>query len=62
MSRLTREQSARVRARERGRRRGWLYKADYPRHIDRYIDFFGTGSRQAGLPAVIHDVVLRSLA
>ena len=21
-----------------------LYKADYPRRIDRYIDFFGTGA------------------
>jgi hypothetical protein len=22
--------------------RQWLYKADYPRRIDQYIDFFGT--------------------
>ena len=22
--------------------RQWFYKADYPRHIDQYIDFFGT--------------------
>jgi hypothetical protein len=25
-----------------GRDRAWLYKADHARHIDRYIDFFGT--------------------
>ena len=24
--------------------RDWLYKADYPRRIDRSIDFFGTGA------------------
>jgi hypothetical protein len=23
--------------------RSWLYKDDHPRHIDRYIDFFGSG-------------------
>jgi hypothetical protein len=23
--------------------RAWLYKADYPRWIDQYIDFFGGG-------------------
>jgi hypothetical protein len=32
--------------------REWLYKADHPRHIDQYIDFFGTGvsRREAGDP------------
>jgi len=24
--------------------RDWLYKADHPRRIDQYIDFFGTGA------------------
>jgi len=24
--------------------RNWVYKADYPRRIDRSIDFFGTGA------------------
>jgi len=24
--------------------RNWLYRTDYPRRIDRYIDFFGTGA------------------
>lgn len=34
-----------VRARAYDRR--WLYKDDYPRRIDRYFDFFGTGRREA---------------
>jgi hypothetical protein len=37
---------ARARAGEAGSDRAWLYKADYTRHIDRYIDFFGTGGRR----------------
>jgi hypothetical protein len=35
---------ARACAGELGGDRAWLYKADYARHIDRYIDFFGAGS------------------
>lgn len=27
--------------------RSWLYKDDYPRHIDRYIDFFGNPRSRA---------------
>ncbi|HEX2437065.1 MAG TPA: hypothetical protein VHT71_02075 [Methylomirabilota bacterium] len=27
--------------------RSWLYKDDYPRHIDSYIDFFGTPRSRA---------------
>lgn len=29
-----------------GTDRAWLYKSDYVRAIDRYIDFFGTGVRR----------------
>lgn len=31
--------------------REWLYKDDYPRGIDRYIDFFGTGVPHAQVVA-----------
>ena len=39
--------------------RQWLYKADYPRRIDQFIDFFGTGavSREA-LPDACGELVL----
>jgi hypothetical protein len=37
---------ARTGAGEAGTDRAWLYKADYARRIDRYIDFFGTGARR----------------
>jgi hypothetical protein len=37
---------ARACAGESGSDRAWLYKADYVRHIDRYIDFFGAGVRR----------------
>lgn len=46
-----------VRARAYDRR--WLYKNDYPRRIDRYFDFFGTGRREATAAAASP---LRSLA
>jgi hypothetical protein len=37
---------ARACAGEAGSDRACLYKADYTRHIDHYIDFFGTGVRR----------------
>jgi hypothetical protein len=41
----------------------WLYKDDHPRSIDRYIDFFGTGTPRAGGAADrCGDVFLESLA
>jgi hypothetical protein len=38
--------------------RAWLYKADYVRNIDRYIDFFGAGVRRE----LTADLALGSLA
>jgi hypothetical protein len=49
----------RSKVRERAWDRPWLYKNDRPRHIDRYVDFFGTGRRQVVFPV---PSVLRSLA
>jgi hypothetical protein len=43
---------------EPGSDRAWLYKTDYVRHIDRYIDFFGAGVRRERTP----DLALGSLA
>jgi hypothetical protein len=46
-----------------GRGREWLYKADYPRRIDHYIDFFGSGLPRAEVPTTDDRLfVLRSLA
>jgi hypothetical protein len=45
-----------------GRGAEWLYKTDYPRRIDRYIDFFGTGLPRAGLPTNDQPLVLWSSA
>jgi hypothetical protein len=57
---------ARAYAGESGSDRAWLYKADYVRRIDRYIDFFGTGvRREFGAPLrreLITDLALGSLA
>jgi hypothetical protein len=39
----------------------WLYKPDYHRSVDRYIDFFGTGTVRLTAPAPA-PFVLRSLA
>ena len=41
--------------------REWLYKPDYHRPVDRYIDFFGTGTVRPAAP-VPAPFVLRSLA
>jgi hypothetical protein len=49
---------ARACAGESGNDRAWLYKADYVRHIDRYIDFFGTAARRERTT----DLALGSLA
>jgi hypothetical protein len=49
---------ARACAGESGPDRAWLYKADYVRHIDRYIDFFGAGVRRE----LTTDLALGSLA
>lgn len=49
---------ARASAGEAASERAWLYKTDYARHIDRYIDFFGAGVRRDLTP----DLALGSLA
>jgi hypothetical protein len=46
---------------DRRRLRDWLYKPDYHRPVDRYIDFFGTGTVRLSAPASA-PFVLRSLA
>jgi hypothetical protein len=53
-----------IRARTRPRTVEALYKADHPRGIDRYIDFFGDGfaGDAEPTPAEAHDeTLLRSL-
>jgi len=43
--------------------RDLLYKADHPRRIDQFIDFFGDGaSRRAGAADCCGDLLLGSLA
>lgn len=42
--------------------RDWLYKADYPRRIDRYIDFFGTGAPPRETADRCGELVLELLA
>lgn len=44
------------------RARARLYKDDYPRRIDRYIDFFGGGLAHRGAPTAGARLALRSLA
>jgi hypothetical protein len=51
--------TARTLARARACDRRRLYKDDYPRRIDRYFDFFGTGRRSVPSAACW---ALRSLA
>jgi len=48
-ARITRSTAARPAWwRERGMARSLFFKADHPRSIDRYIDYFGVGPRTAG--------------
>ena len=42
--------------------RNWLYKADYPRCIDRSIDFFGTGAPPREMADRSGELVLEFLA
>ena len=42
--------------------REWLYKADYPRRIDQYIDFFGTGAPRRETADRCGEFVLELLA
>jgi len=42
--------------------RNWLYKADYPRRIDRYIDFFGAATPPRETPDHGGELVLEFLA
>ena len=42
--------------------RNWLYKADYPRRIDRSIDFFGTGAPPREMADRSGELVLEFLA
>jgi len=37
--------------------REWRYKADYPRRIDQYIDFFGTGDTLRASTLDLHSEV-----
>ena len=39
-----------------------LYKADYPRRIDRYVDFFGTGAPPREMADHSGELVLEFLA
>lgn len=50
-----------VRAHEPRLARDWLYKHDYPRHIDRHIDFFGDGTACADVDGC-GEVLLEGLA
>jgi hypothetical protein len=45
-----------------GKSREWLYKADYPRAIDEYIDFFGDGEPAEVARDRCGDLFLESLA
>jgi hypothetical protein len=49
-------------AREVGSVRPMLYKADYPRAIDRHIDFFGGGAPRGDVTDRCGDLFLESLA
>jgi hypothetical protein len=40
----------------------WLYKADHPRRIDQYIDFFGTGAPRRQTADCSGELVLEFLA
>lgn len=40
--------------------RGWLFKPDYPRRIDRYIDFFGTPGPRASTPDPCGEILLEA--
>ena len=42
--------------------REWPYKADYPRRIDQYIDFFGTGAPRRETADHRSELVLEFLA
>jgi hypothetical protein len=42
--------------------REWLYKADHPRRIDQYIDFFGTGAPRRETADCSRELVLELLA
>jgi hypothetical protein len=42
--------------------REWLYKADHPRHIDLYIDFFGTGASRPEAGDLCGELVMELLA
>ena len=54
--------SALVRELHDGAGREVLYKADRPRAIDRYIDFFGDGVERAGVDDRCGELFLESLA
>jgi hypothetical protein len=41
---------------------GCLYKADHPRRIDQYIDFFGTGAPRRETADCSRELVLELLA